>query len=64
VSSITDRPHLRGEGHLAQRGEQAAVGTVVVGEDQVILGAQLLDQVEEGLELPASTSGACSPTEL
>ncbi len=38
-----------GEGHLAQGGEQAAVGAVVVGQDHAP-GVELLDHPEEGLE--------------
>ncbi len=41
---------VTGEGHLHQGDEQAAVGAVVIG-DQLAIGHQRLDGVEEALEL-------------
>ncbi|MNN51928.1 hypothetical protein D3C81_1665910 [compost metagenome] len=41
---------MAGEGHFHHGGQQAAVGTVVVGE-QAAVGVQALDGVEEALEV-------------
>ena len=51
-----------GEHHFAQRREQAAIGTIVIGE-HLAVGIQLLDRGEKcAQQLPASsTSGAALP---
>ncbi|MCY1416500.1 hypothetical protein D9M71_320070 [compost metagenome] len=54
---------MAGEGHFQHGGHQAAVGTVVVGQ-QVAVGVQALDHGEEGLEVFGVVDVRCLAAQL
>ena len=54
---------MAGEGHFQHGGNQAAVGTVVVGQ-QVTVGVQALDHGEEGLEVFGIVDVRCLGSDL
>jgi hypothetical protein len=63
-SRSSDTPRRAGEGHFASSNEEAAIGTVVVGEQQAV-AIQFLHGVEQALSLAgSSTSGASLPVAL